>query len=52
VAAQPLYVGYRPELVELMGQPAYDALVVLCEQALRSRVAVHPADPVDAADPS
>jgi hypothetical protein len=45
VAADPLYIGYRPELVELMGQPAYDALVVLCEQALQARVAVHPADP-------
>jgi hypothetical protein len=45
VAAAPLYIGYRPELVELMGQPAYDALVALCEQASTARVAVHPADP-------
>jgi hypothetical protein len=44
VAAEPLYLGYGPELVELMGQPAYDVLVGLCEQALAARVAVHPAD--------
>lgn len=45
VAAEPLYLGYGPELIELMGQPAYDVLVGLCEQALAARVAVHPADP-------
>jgi hypothetical protein len=45
VAADPLYVGYGPELIALMGQPAYDVLVDMCEQALQSRVAVHPADP-------
>lgn len=45
VAGDPLYVGYRPELVELMGQAAYDELARLCEQALTARVAVHPADP-------
>jgi hypothetical protein len=43
VAADPLYLGYKPELVELMGQPAYDLLAGLCEQALTARVAVHPA---------
>jgi hypothetical protein len=43
VAAEPLYLGYKPELVELMGQPAYDVLTGLCEQALTARVAVHPA---------
>jgi hypothetical protein len=46
VAADPLFVGYGPELVELMGQPAYDVLAGLCKQALTARVAVHPADPV------
>jgi hypothetical protein len=45
VAAEPLYIGYGPELIELMGQPAYDVMVGLCEQALASRIAVHPADP-------
>jgi hypothetical protein len=43
VAANPLFIGYRPELVELMGQPAYDVLAGMCEQALKARVAVHPA---------
>lgn len=47
VAAEPLFVGYRPELVELMGQAAYDVLAGLCEQALTARVAVHPADAAD-----
>jgi hypothetical protein len=46
VAAEPLYLGYGPELIELMGQPAYDVMAGLCEQALTARVAVHPADPV------
>jgi hypothetical protein len=45
VAPEPLYIGYRPELVELMGQEAYDVLAGICEQALTARVAVHPADP-------
>jgi hypothetical protein len=45
VAAEPLYLGYGPELAELMGKPAYDVLVGFCEQALANRVAVHPADP-------
>jgi hypothetical protein len=45
VATEPLYLTYGPELVELMGRPAYDVLVELCEEALKSRVAVHPADP-------
>lgn len=44
VAAEPLFVGYRPELVALMGQPAYDVLAGICAQALTARVAVHPAD--------
>jgi hypothetical protein len=45
VATEPLYLTYGPELVDLMGRPAYDVLVELCEEALKSRVAVHPADP-------
>jgi hypothetical protein len=45
VAAEPLFVGYRPELVELMGQGGYDVLARICEQALSARIAIHPADP-------
>ncbi len=47
VAVEPLYVTNEPELVELMGRPAYDALVGHCEAHLRSRsaLALHPADP-------
>ena len=44
-AAEPLYVTSRPELVELMGQQAYDELVTHCEAHLESRLALHPADP-------
>jgi hypothetical protein len=46
VAADPLYLGYGPELIELMGRSAYDVLAGICEQALKSRIAIHPADPV------
>jgi hypothetical protein len=47
VGVEPLYVTNEPELVELMGRAAYDALVVHCEAHLRSRsaLALHPADP-------
>ena len=47
VAPEPLYITNEPELVELMGRPAYDALVGHCEAHLRSRsaLALHPADP-------
>ena len=47
IAPEPLYVTNAPELVELMGRPAYDALVGHCEAHLRSRsaLALHPADP-------
>jgi hypothetical protein len=45
IAAEPLFIGYGPELIELMGQPAYDVLVGFCEQALKSRIAIHAADP-------
>jgi hypothetical protein len=47
VAVEPLYVTSRAELVELMGQPAYDELEKHCEAHVRSRsaLALHPADP-------
>jgi hypothetical protein len=47
VAPDPLYITSAPELIELMGRPAYDALVDHCEAHLasRSRLAIHPADP-------
>ncbi|WP_432476357.1 hypothetical protein [Nocardioides sp. GXQ0305] len=47
VAVEPLYVTSAAELVELMGEPAYDALAEHCEAHLRSRsaLALHPADP-------
>ena len=47
VALEPVYVTNAPELTELMGKPAYDALVEHCEAHLRSRsaLALHPADP-------
>jgi hypothetical protein len=45
VSPDPLYKTYGPELAELMGKPAYDLLVELCEQALNGpRLAPHPAD--------
>jgi hypothetical protein len=46
-AFEPVYVSYRPELVELMGQAAYDLLAEQCEAHLASRrpFAPHPADP-------
>ncbi|WP_183094266.1 hypothetical protein [Nocardioides stalactiti] len=46
VAVEPVYVTNEPELVELMGRPAYDELVRHCEAHLRSRsaLALHPAD--------
>jgi hypothetical protein len=47
VAAQPLYLTSRAELVALMGPAAYAELAHHCEAHLRarSRLAVHPADP-------
>nr|WP_240658074.1 hypothetical protein [Streptomyces populi] len=48
-AGDPVYVSYRPELIELMGKAGYDRLAQLCEERLASRlplVAPHPADPV------
>ena len=45
VGVEPVYVSSAAELVELMGQPAYDELVRHCEAHLRSRsaLALHPA---------
>ncbi|MFC7308277.1 hypothetical protein ACFQVC_29155 [Streptomyces monticola] len=46
-AGDPVYVSYRPELIELMGKAGYDRLTELCEQRLASQlplVAPHPAD--------
>jgi len=47
IAPEPLYVTNEPELVELMGQAAYDELVRHCQAHLASRstLALHPADP-------
>jgi hypothetical protein len=46
-AAEPVYLSYRPELIELMGRDAYDVLARLCEQRLAASLplAPHPADP-------
>jgi hypothetical protein len=44
VAEQPLYITYGPELVALMGQPAYDVLAEICETTLAGRFTAHPAD--------
>ncbi|MGH3357225.1 MAG: hypothetical protein ACRDO7_00375 [Nocardioidaceae bacterium] len=47
VAPDPLYVTNEDELVALMGRPAYDVLVGLCEEHLARRPLAtrHPADP-------
>jgi len=47
VGVEPVFVTNGPELVELMGQAAYDELARHCESQLRSRsaLAIHPADP-------
>jgi len=49
VGVEPVFMTNGPELVELMGQPAYDALAGHCEAHVRSRsaLALHPADPAD-----
>jgi len=46
IGAEPVYESYRPELVELMGQSAYDELRRHCEDFERSRqrLTLHPAD--------
>ncbi len=44
IAAEPLYEGYGPELIALLGQPAYDELVRLCvARRASAMVAEHPA---------
>ncbi len=48
VARQPLYLTYEPELVELMGRPAYDVLAAACASALSARKPVHATHPADA----
>lgn len=47
VAPEPLYVTNEEELVALMGRPAYDVLVPMCEEHLARRpdATRHPADP-------
>jgi hypothetical protein len=46
-ASEPVYVSYRPELIELMGTEAYEELTRLCEARLAAQLpmAPHPADP-------
>jgi hypothetical protein len=50
VAVDPVYVSSRAELVELIGEPAYEELARLCDKHLASRslLALHPADPAQA----
>jgi hypothetical protein len=44
VGGEPMYRSYGPELIALIGEPAYQRLVELCEARERSGlVAVHPA---------
>jgi hypothetical protein len=44
VGHEPLYVSYGPEIVALIGQPAYDELARLCAARLeKGLVAPHPA---------
>jgi hypothetical protein len=47
VGAEPVYISNAPELVEMMGQSAYDELAHHCEDhlAARAALALHPADP-------
>ncbi len=47
ISPDPVYVSNERELVEMMGQPAYEELVEHCEAhiASRSALAIHPADP-------
>ncbi len=51
VGKQPVYLSNRVELIELMGEAAYDVLARLCEERLagatkrRPPTAPHPADP-------
>ncbi|WP_236592577.1 hypothetical protein [Streptomyces sp. NHF165] len=54
-AGEPVYVSYRPELTELMGEAGYARLAELCEERLSSQLpllAPHPADPPRAQAPA
>jgi hypothetical protein len=48
-ARDPVYESYAPELVEMMGQQAYDVLATHCRAYVESRPVLtrHPADPAD-----
>ncbi|WP_346777338.1 hypothetical protein [Streptomyces sp. HNM0575] len=35
-ASEPVYVSYRPELTELMGEAGYEIMAGMCEQRLRT----------------
>ena len=43
VGAEPLYLSYGPELVALLGQPAYDELLRLCALRRAGTAMTHPA---------
>ena len=43
VGAEPLYLSYGPELVALIGQPAYDELLRLCALRASGAGLTHPA---------
>lgn len=45
-APEPLWITNRDELVELLGEPAYDLLDQLCHDHLAGRGSPHPADPI------
>ena len=50
VGGEPLYISYGPELIALIGQPAYDHLAGICAKRLElGLVAVHPATAAAAA---
>lgn len=46
IGAEPVYLSYRAELIELMGEPAYRELIRHCEkfEHTRTNLALHPAD--------
>jgi hypothetical protein len=44
IGAEAMYVSYGPELIALIGEPAYDELARVCAERLKlGLVAVHPA---------
>jgi len=45
VGTEPVYVANAAELIELLGQPAYDVLAGLCAKHLGTGLVSHPADP-------